>query len=291
MLCIGIESCRYSQISNAQSIVANGLNALSNSEIIHKESTRLHLFINGTNDEIFYVYCNGTSNSQCKIDCQSSNACTMLYLICMGNCYVKCNEKDGISCPHIYYSSWKTTSSAANTTITTTKINTNNTKKDPSLTIVEMIVIISILLLLMVMICILLVMLKRHQQLKTPKKRPMMDSLDQENDELLREKRMTSSDSLLGVNMNHDDDNYGSNKDENDCDFGDNISLPAEKLGESTCSDSVTKDTDHDSMYSSIEQMFGNYHQTHSPFEKTPNASTRLNRTTRHTKNTSSTNN
>ena len=287
VLCIGIESCRYSQISNVQSIVANGLNALSNSEIIHKESTKLHLLINGTNDEIFYVYCNGTSNSQCKIDCQSSNACTMLYLICVGNCYVKCNEKGGISCPHIYYSSWKTTTSTADTTITTTTINTNNTKKDPSLTIDKIIAIIFFSFLLL---GVLFAIIKRQEQLRMQKKRPIIGSLDQENDGLLKEKRMTSSDSLLGVNMNHDDDdNYGSNKDENDCNFGDNISLPAEKLGESTCSDSVTKDTnDNDSMYSSIEQMFGNYHQTHSPFEKTPNASTRLNRATTNTKNTSS---
>ena len=63
--------------------------------------------VNGTNDDTWELYCNASHT--CKIDCQSSGACSTLFLYCFGTCLVSCNEGNGIDCPYFgIYSEWTT---------------------------------------------------------------------------------------------------------------------------------------------------------------------------------------
>ena len=113
MFCFGQESCYGSKISSIKRINAYGTDALSGTTIISNvagtgsSDNTLFVEIYGTMDELFNVYCN--SSDVCKIDCQSSEACSKMYLHCFGTCYVRCNDLNGIDCP-VYgvYSYWTT---------------------------------------------------------------------------------------------------------------------------------------------------------------------------------------
>ena len=108
VICDG-DKCLYDATirNNVNSIVVNGDNGLSGSIIITESYGETIISINGTNDDIFYIYCNSTD--ECFIDCQSSNSCSKLFLYCFGNCYVKCNPSIAANCP-VYgiYDLWTT---------------------------------------------------------------------------------------------------------------------------------------------------------------------------------------
>ena len=117
VFCLSNDSCRSATIRSIHNkIVAHGTNALNDSVIISEggNSTNngtgyLHIYINGTNDNEFDIYCNETDI--CKIDCQSSNSCTNLVLHCTNksidatsintNCFVNCDSDNGIDCPSL----------------------------------------------------------------------------------------------------------------------------------------------------------------------------------------------
>ena len=66
-----------------------------------------YLIINGTNSDVFNVYCN-ISNT-CYIRCQSSDSCTNLKFYCyeIGTCFVDCDISNGINCPYYgVYGEW-----------------------------------------------------------------------------------------------------------------------------------------------------------------------------------------
>ena len=100
-------------------IKVNGDDALAGAKIISAiganrasqiKNTQLKMYISGINNNSnsnFSIYCNETNT--CKIDCETQRACSMIYLYCHDNCYVKCDEEGGIDCP-IYgnFSEWKT---------------------------------------------------------------------------------------------------------------------------------------------------------------------------------------
>ena len=77
----------------------NGNEAMSTTKVISEVvyGNTFIAWISGTNDDTYNIYCNSTDI--CKIDCQSSSACTKLYLHCFGTCYVDCDEENGIDCP------------------------------------------------------------------------------------------------------------------------------------------------------------------------------------------------
>ena len=113
LYCIGEQSCLNTVISKVAEIVANGYNALSNSYIYSDIDGELDfkIYINGTNDYRFDIWCNETDT--CKIDCQSTNACSRLYLHCYGECFVSCDDTQGIDCPLLTEGSfmqWRTES-------------------------------------------------------------------------------------------------------------------------------------------------------------------------------------
>ena len=127
MFCDGSQSCQSSTIREIELIRASGDNALSDSTIVTQTQGTFKLYVNGTNSSPLYVYCNETDI--CKIDCQSSNACTTMYLYCFGTCFVDCDESNGIDCPFSgFYSRWTTNSP----TIIPTAIPSNNPSYIPS---------------------------------------------------------------------------------------------------------------------------------------------------------------
>ena len=46
-----------------------------------------------------YIICNKTDT--CYIECQASQSCTKLFILCYGICYINCNVDIGIECPYI----------------------------------------------------------------------------------------------------------------------------------------------------------------------------------------------
>ena len=120
IICEG-EQCLYNATirNNVSSIVVNGNNGLSGSVVITESYGETNISISGTNDDIFNIYCNSTD--ECFIDCQSSNACSKLFLHCFGHCYVNCDQSIGIDCPifgvyDLWTSSTPTTSTMATST-------------------------------------------------------------------------------------------------------------------------------------------------------------------------------
>ena len=105
--CISNQSCKNSILRGVgNQINANGNNTLSGSIIISEasvvNSTALSVYINGTNDELFNIYCNITDI--CKIFCLSKNSCTNLVMTCgirnnSQTCSIYCNLAHGINCP------------------------------------------------------------------------------------------------------------------------------------------------------------------------------------------------
>ena len=59
----------------------------------------VNIFINGSNFEYWTIVCD--TNNTCNVDCQTSNACSELRLVCDGQCNVTCAESQGIECPII----------------------------------------------------------------------------------------------------------------------------------------------------------------------------------------------
>ena len=125
--CIGDESCKNSIISAIHNKVqVNGNNALGGSIIISETNFNrngtLLIFINGTNDDTFDIYCNDTDI--CKIDCQSSDSCTHLNIHCGSSrpsrCFVKCDPFNGIHCPYGVFNQWTTNTPTAMPTTTPT---------------------------------------------------------------------------------------------------------------------------------------------------------------------------
>ena len=84
-------------------IEANGRNALSLANIVSNtnfdQDGILTIHINGTNNQAYNIYC--SFGDVCKINCQSSNACTNLILDCNGTCWVDCDPRNGIDCPQM----------------------------------------------------------------------------------------------------------------------------------------------------------------------------------------------
>ena len=100
IMCKG-EKCLYDATirNNVNSIIVNGDNGLSGSTIITESYGETIISINGTNDDIFNIYCNSTD--ECFIDCQSSNSCSKLFLNCFGHCHVRCTHQlVAFSCVH-----------------------------------------------------------------------------------------------------------------------------------------------------------------------------------------------
>ena len=92
-------------------IRGHGTNALGDSTIFTETEGTFKLFMNGTNSDALRVYCNSTDI--CKIDCQSSHACSRMQLYCFGTCFVDCDALNGIDCPTTFvgvYSPWTTNS-------------------------------------------------------------------------------------------------------------------------------------------------------------------------------------
>ena len=112
--CIGgWSACENTVITGVANIYAFGETALYSATIISNLSLRddqdtLTVKICGTHDERFDIYC--SEGDICKIDCDSEQACTGLYLTCHGTCYVRCDEDNGIDCP-IHWGGvvWETT--------------------------------------------------------------------------------------------------------------------------------------------------------------------------------------
>ena len=57
-------------------------------------TNNLYVEINGTQSTPSSIYC--SEGDICRIDCQSSDACSKLHLFCTGTCFVKCNEQNGM---------------------------------------------------------------------------------------------------------------------------------------------------------------------------------------------------
>ena len=111
--CISTQSCMDAMIRGVHNkIEVNGINALSGSLIISEtnfdENGTLIIYINGTNDDRYDIYCNETDI--CKIECESNHACTELVLHCdshQSQCLVSCDEENEIHCPRNgSYSEW-----------------------------------------------------------------------------------------------------------------------------------------------------------------------------------------
>ena len=139
----GEQSLYGSEIRGISSLAVNWNEAMSTSNVTSKVVYG-NIFvarINGTNNESYYIYC--TSTDICKIYCQSSNACTKLFLYCFGTCYVACDEDNGIDCPFAGDYSDLTTSSPTTTpndgtsgyptTITTVSPSSEPTTEEPTL--------------------------------------------------------------------------------------------------------------------------------------------------------------
>ena len=139
VFCFGEESCKNSRIEGVSNkILMQGDNSAAGSTIISGNmNSTLIIRLNGTNDDLpFDIYCNQTDI--CKIDCQSSDACSLLRLHCsvevfstsvVSNCFVNCDESLDFDCPLMFdensvYSEWDITT----TTIATTALQTNMTR-------------------------------------------------------------------------------------------------------------------------------------------------------------------
>ena len=88
-------------------------------------------YINGTNDKLYDIYCNSTNI--CQIACESSDACSTLRLYCFGECFVSCDEENGIACP--YSGVWDDWISSSPTYIPTTQpfnISSNSPSQKPT---------------------------------------------------------------------------------------------------------------------------------------------------------------
>ena len=95
----GVQSLYASTIRGISTLKVNGNDSMTGTNVISEVvyGDTFIAWINGTNYDIYHIYCNSTDI--CKIGCQSSSACTKLYLHCFGTCYVDCDEENGIDCP------------------------------------------------------------------------------------------------------------------------------------------------------------------------------------------------
>ena len=109
-------------------IKIDGYNSIVGGVIVSGNlNNEIIVYINGTIDSGTYdIYCNETDI--CKIDCQSSQACSLLRLYCDNeNCFVNCQEAPDFDCPLMiggYYNQWDITTTTTTATAGTTTIST-----------------------------------------------------------------------------------------------------------------------------------------------------------------------
>ena len=118
LFCISTASCKNSKIKGVHNtIIGNGDDALCGTIITSdsnfNDNGTLYVFVSGTNSGTsFDIYC--TVGDTCYIQCQSSGACSNLILHCNNNCYVDCDDENGIDCPLSgVYNDWITDAPSA----------------------------------------------------------------------------------------------------------------------------------------------------------------------------------
>ena len=110
VVCRGDESCKEITVREVNKLIASGgTNILSSATIVSNQNGGETIIrINGSNDDIVSIYCNATDT--CKIDCQSAQSCVKVYLYCFGDCFVNCDNDNGIICPFVgIYDIWTIT--------------------------------------------------------------------------------------------------------------------------------------------------------------------------------------
>ena len=111
-------NCHFTTNKNCLSIADNS----NNNE--YSNGHELIVRINGTSSDVFRIYCNITD--VCRIDCQSQTACSLMYLYCFGQCFVKCGAINDVECPFAMYGNYSSWQNNTNTYTHSTTYPTNN---------------------------------------------------------------------------------------------------------------------------------------------------------------------
>ena len=103
LICYGSNSCNRATITGITGILRGvGNQAFTNATIVsgidpNADDTTVRIEINGNIQGVCNIYCD--QDNTCRVDCQTDDACTSLYLHCFGTCYLRCDKSGGINCP------------------------------------------------------------------------------------------------------------------------------------------------------------------------------------------------